>query len=69
MQPVFRAGLGDTKPHSKHKMYSSRIFLGTALGGKDGGLSTHNSHAEEAGRLDFYTKRLRAGIFKKIYGG
>jgi hypothetical protein len=32
-QPVIRAPLGDTKPLSKHKKYSSRI-LGTCLAEK-----------------------------------
>jgi hypothetical protein len=26
VQPIFRTRLGDTKPLSKHKMFSSRIF-------------------------------------------
>jgi hypothetical protein len=43
-------------------------FFEDRFEGKDGGLCTHNPHAEEVGRFNFYTKRLRAGIFKKSMG-
>ncbi len=53
MQPVIRTHLGDTKPPSKHEMYSYRIF-GDRLFGKDCDLRTLNPSAEEVRGLEVF---------------